>query len=102
MLSQQFFNFIFSDFFFARLKMKILRMCTKARFIEIQSKSHNETIKGFTIDKNCAIYPFEEECSINSNNSTQVLWNQIKLSSQYIDVWSDLFSANPGKHRTTF
>lgn len=49
------------------------------------------------------LYPFQEKIAVDSKQTDEptTLWNHIKLGSQHLDEWNDLFS-NDGTHHTTF
>lgn len=78
----------------------MLGECTKLRFHEIRTQNRT-TLLGYiaTGDK---LHPFHEKISTESKQIDEptTLWNYIKLGSQHLNDWNDLF-ANDSGHYTT-
>lgn len=87
-------------FFFDRFKKSLLGECTKLRFHEIKTQNRT-TLMGYiaTADK---LHPFQEKISTETmqTDESTVLWNYIKLGSQHLDEWNDLFSTDNAHHTT--
>lgn len=103
-----FFLFVFLD----RLKLRLLDECTKMQYHESKT-SKRIMLSGYSSVAG-KLHTFQEKISINntdgesavSNKSTDdntqaVLWNHIKLGSQHLDEWSELFSVNNADLHTT-
>lgn len=94
-----------------RLKLRLLGECTKLKFHEAKT-SKRITLTGYSSAAG-KLYPLEEKIPINTNDgdtvdvnkladkTQSVLWNHIKLGSQHLDEWSDLFSTNNADLHTT-
>lgn len=105
------FNFFHLSFFSGRLKLRLLGECTKLKFQEAKT-SKRITLIGYSSAAG-KLYPLQEKIPIDANDgdphdantladkTQSVLWNHIKLGSQHLDEWSELFSQNNADLHTT-
>lgn len=90
----------------------MLGECTKLKCHEVKT-SKRITLSGY-LSAAGELFTFQEKIPINTNdvemidsnesaadNVQTVLWNQMKLGSQHLDEWSDLFSMNNTDLHTT-
>lgn len=89
----------------------MLGECAKLQYYEAKT-SKGITLTGY-LSAAGKLHAFQEKIPTNTNDgntidvnkpadkSQLVLWNQIKLGSQHLDEWSDLFSMNNAELHTT-
>lgn len=84
----------------------MLGECTNLQYHEAKT-SKRTTLTGY-LSVAGKLFTFQEKIPTNTNDdnttdkSQSVLWDQIKLGSQHLDEWSDLFSMNNVDLHKTF
>lgn len=90
----------------------MLGECTKLKLHECKTPKRI-TLSGYS-SAGGKLYPLQEKIPINTNDGNtvdanrladktqSVLWNHIKLGSEHLDKWSNLFSTNNADLHTTF
>lgn len=95
---------------FDRLKLRLLDECTKMQYHEAKT-SKRIKLSGY-LSAAGKLHTFQEKIPINANgestdsnkptdNTQAMLWNQVKLGSQHLDEWSELFAENNNDFHTT-